>query len=112
MMKYPGGHEMVAQVMPPLGLDLCDSVEAYVSVTVSGDVEFIRFCEATNSSVRSGTMDRNMFPSWATEMFAAINIHIADVSSDTTVSTKLPGGALLQENQPEFFLDATWSLRE
>merc|ERR1712232_47689 len=104
---------MGAQAMPSLAADFTGPVEISVAMEESGDFEFVRFCPGTGSIARSGTMSRDMLPFWTNEIFAAINIQIADVLFETQVSAKGPAGGLLQETQmhePEFKFDADWSL--
>jgi len=106
---YPGQSKiMVAQVMPPLPDHLCDSVEIYVTVSKTGDVEFVRLSGASKSITRSGRMSHDMlFPGWASEIFADVSIQMNDVLSETTVSTKLLAGGLQQfQEEPEF--DFEW----
>jgi len=112
MLKFPGEEKLFAQAMCPLTDDLSESVEVYVRVSTPGNVEFIRVCHATNSIVRSGRMPHDMFPKWASEIFAAISVQISEVSSETRVSTRWAVREVLQEvqNQPEFEFDANWSL--
>jgi hypothetical protein len=116
MQMFPGRpmpNSFISQAMPPLAADFTGSVEIYVTVEESGDFEFVRFCHAAGSIARSGRMV-DMLPPWTTEIFAAINIKIADVPSDTRVSAKGPMGSLVQEaqNDSEFAFDAEWSLLE
>lgn len=112
MLKFPGEEKLFAQALVPLADDLSESVEIYVKVTTPGDVEFIRVCHPTNCISRSGRMPHNMFPKWASEIFVAITTQIAEVSSETTVSTQWAVREVLQaaQSQPEFEFDGTWSL--
>lgn len=112
MLQFPGEHKMFAQAMPPLTEDLSDSVELYVTISRSGDVEFVRVSQVANAIVRSGRMPRGIFPNWASTIFPAISVHIAEVSFETTVLTKWAVGGSLREdrNQPDFEFDASWSL--
>jgi hypothetical protein len=111
MLKFPDADTLISQAMPPLDDCLCEFVEIYVVVSPSGDVEFIRYCKAAKSLVRSGRIPHTVLPSWttdcstensSTEMFAAIEVQMADVYSETQVTTKSPSLGLLQEvqNQP------------
>jgi len=115
MTKFPGeGYTLVAQAMQPLAADLRDSVEIYVTVSESGDVEFVRVCQASNSIARSGRLAREMLcPPWTSEIFAAIHVKMEDVLAEMTVTTRLPACDLLQdENQPTFEFDAVWTEME
>jgi hypothetical protein len=89
-MKFQGneGDSVEFQAMQPLADDHCGSVDVYVTIAESGDMEFLRFCKATDSLVRSGKMPRNMMPSWATEIFASVNVQMEYVTSGTRISTK------------------------
>lgn len=114
MMKFPGeDHGLVAQAFDPLVDVHADSVKLYVTVSESGDVEFIRFCQAANSVVRSGRMPRNMFPCWTKEMFVVINIQTEAVHAKSRV-TNCPISWELQDakQQPEFEFDGVWSFDE
>jgi len=118
MMTFPGheGDVLVSQAMQPLADDHCDAVEIYVTVSESGDVEFVRFCPAANSIDRSGRMPRKMFPGWTTEMFASISIEMEHMPFETTVSTSWSADGLPQEVQSQlesgFTYDAAWSVRD
>jgi len=107
---------LVTQAMPPLPDHLCESVDIYVTVSEDGGVEFVRacdrICDAGKFITRSGRISHDMlFPGWASEIFAAVSIQMDDVLSETTVSTKWPAGDFLQVvKQPEFELDAVWSV--
>lgn len=106
---------LVSQAMKPLADDHCDAVEIYVTVSESGDVEFVRFCPAANSIARSGRMPRNMFPGCVTEMFASISIQMEHVPSETKVSTSWSADGLPREVQSQlesdFTYGAIWSVR-
>jgi hypothetical protein len=114
MLKCPGRAEpLFAQVMPPLADDFAHSVEIYATLSHSGEVEFFRFSQADNSIARSGVIPHTEptlgdTDSWASEVFAAINIHMAEVTSETRVSTKLPGASVLQlaRSQPKVIFEA------
>merc|ERR1712046_13849 len=107
-----GTHSLIAQAMPSLADDLCGSVEVYLVVSESGDVEFFRICKSVKSLTRSGKIPRSMLPRWArdnaTEIFAAIQVESARVSSATKVTAKRPACRLLQELQskPDVVFDA------
>jgi len=106
--------KLVAQAMHPLAGSLCDSVDAFVTMSESGDVEFVRISEASNSITRSGKIRYEaLFPNWASKVFASVQVQIKDVLSETTVSIKKPPPDMLQEqNHPEsaVMFDAVWSV--
>jgi hypothetical protein len=119
MMKFPGEEgTLLTEAMPALVPEHCACVEVFMNISRAGDIEFIRYCKASSSMVRSGAICRNMFPFWKEEAFAFINIQAKQVSYKTRVSTTWSVDGLPHEikhqldNTPSFVLDGTWKLEE
>jgi hypothetical protein len=117
IMFQRNGREIAAQVMRPLAGEHCGSVETYVTISESGDIEFLRYCKATDSLVRSGRICV-VTPTWARYIFASITIQTKHVSSKTLVSTTWSASTLPKQLQSQleqrslsdFVFDANWSL--
>jgi hypothetical protein len=108
--------EITVQVMHPLGGENWDSVDMYVTISESGDIEFLRYCKGTDCLVRSGRICVVM-PAWATCIVASVAIRTEHMSSETLVSTKWSASTLPRELQSQlehrsladFVFDAEWS---
>lgn len=117
LMTFPGeSQKLVTNAFRPLADHLCDSVDIFVTVSESGDVEFVRICEASNSIDRSGKMlCETLFPCWAHEVYASVEVQMEHILSETTVTTKRPARDMLQEQhhlEAAFEFDGTWSILE
>lgn len=116
-MKFPRKDgEITAQAMHPLAGEHWDSVDMYVTVSESGDIEFLRYCKGTDSLVRSGRIC-GVMPAWATCIFASVVIQTQHIPSETLVSTKWSASTLPRQLQSklehrslaDFVFDAEWS---
>ena len=95
---------VVSERIPPLEDKLCRSVDIYVTVSESGDVQFVRTSSGSNCVARSGLMT---VPPWASQVFAAVRVQRAQVLSETTISTMLPVQDMLQvHSSGKFEVDA------
>jgi hypothetical protein len=108
--------EITAQAFHPLACDYWDSVDMYVTISELGDIEFIRYCKATDCLVRSGRICIQM-PAWVTCVFTSVAIRTEHIYSETLVSTKWSASALPRDLQSQleyrsladFVFDAEWS---
>merc|ERR1712070_683249 len=104
--------KFVVGAMPPLPDSSCGSVEIYVTVSRTKDVEFVRISKPSNSIARSGKISPDLvFPHWASRFFASVQVQRERLVSKTLVSTKWPVDDILQAGKDaESKIDASWSL--